>query len=252
MADDAKALEIVIRTTAELEGARAAEAQLERDIAQARLLGNEYAELEAKLRSVRRALAGTEPGAGQGDGNTEIDGALSTDTTARPDRARMLQEPGREASEPDGHALPHGQMEPQEPGTEATDFRKEGTNEPVGPEGTVTNEQQDLAPVRPLTLPSPPIGEREPTAAQGDRAVIPDTNQRTRTEDAPELQINAQAQAMQAAGDRMRAALERNGQATVSLLNQALEVIEQQNRRLGEVERRISELAGQIKSSRNP
>ena len=59
------------------------------------------------------------------------------------------------------------------------------------------------------------------------------------------------SQAIQFSGERIRAALEQNTQITVSLFNRTLELIDQQNRKLGEVDRRIAELGGQIKSLKN-
>src|SRR5258708_37794845 len=53
-----KDLEILIKTEAELSGAKAAEEQLERDINQARALGAAYEELESRLKRVREAMAG--------------------------------------------------------------------------------------------------------------------------------------------------------------------------------------------------
>ncbi len=53
-----KDLEILIKTEAELSGAKAAEEQLERDISQARALNAVYEELESRLKRVREAMAG--------------------------------------------------------------------------------------------------------------------------------------------------------------------------------------------------
>ncbi|MDB6021789.1 MAG: hypothetical protein JWQ04_1646 [Pedosphaera sp.] len=61
-----------------------------------------------------------------------------------------------------------------------------------------------------------------------------------------------QAQALQAAGERMSAALEQNTQLTVSLFNEMLALMDDQNRKLGEVNQKISELGSQIKSLKNP
>jgi len=62
MAD--KDLEILIKTDAELSGAKAAEEQLQRDIDQARTLNAAYEELESRLKRVREAMAGL-PGAAE-------------------------------------------------------------------------------------------------------------------------------------------------------------------------------------------
>ncbi len=87
-----KDLEILIRTKAELAGAKAAEAQLERDIGKAKALGQEYGELEERLKRVRVAMA--EPG--QPDGGALNDpeaaegsgGVHDSDAGGKPDAGR--------------------------------------------------------------------------------------------------------------------------------------------------------------------
>jgi hypothetical protein len=64
--------------------------------------------------------------------------------------------------------------------------------------------------------------------------------------------LESQAEAMGAAGTRLQAALEQNGQATVALLNRTLALVEEQTRQFAEVERRLEQLAGQIKGLKNP
>lgn len=62
---------IKIETQANLEGAKAAQAQLERDIAKAQALGKDYSALETKLQRVKKAIADFQqanPGAGGGKG----------------------------------------------------------------------------------------------------------------------------------------------------------------------------------------
>ncbi|HZQ46823.1 MAG TPA: hypothetical protein VFC07_07430 [Verrucomicrobiae bacterium] len=59
------------------------------------------------------------------------------------------------------------------------------------------------------------------------------------------------AQAIQFSGEKMRSGLEQNNQITISLFNRTLDLIDQQNRKLGEVDRKIAELGGQIKSLKN-
>jgi hypothetical protein len=63
--------------------------------------------------------------------------------------------------------------------------------------------------------------------------------------------MESHAQAIQAVGGKMRAAFEQNTQVTVSLFNRTLELIDQQNQKLSEVNRRIAELSGQVKSLKN-
>jgi hypothetical protein len=56
----------------------------------------------------------------------------------------------------------------------------------------------------------------------------------------------------QASGERLRAALEQNTQVTASLFDGMLALIDGQNRKLGEVDRKISDLSGQLNSLKNP
>jgi hypothetical protein len=64
--------------------------------------------------------------------------------------------------------------------------------------------------------------------------------------------VEEQAQGIAAAGERMRAALEQNGQMTLALLNRTLELIEEQNRRLADLDRELGQLAGRVKGLKNP
>ena len=63
--------------------------------------------------------------------------------------------------------------------------------------------------------------------------------------------MERQAQAILAAGDRLRAALEQNGEATLALLQRLLTIVGDGNRKLGEVERRLAELEGRMRGSLN-
>jgi hypothetical protein len=64
--------------------------------------------------------------------------------------------------------------------------------------------------------------------------------------------VMAQTQSLQAAGDGLRAALEQNALITNSLFNRTLEMLDLQNRRLGDIDRRMNEIQGQMKSLKNP
>jgi hypothetical protein len=63
--------------------------------------------------------------------------------------------------------------------------------------------------------------------------------------------VDTHAQAIQASAEKVRAALEQNGQVTVSLFNRMADLIWQQNRKLGELDRRVSNLGGQIDNLKN-
>ncbi len=58
-------LEIVIRTRAELEGARQAITAIEQEIGQAKALGRDYSALEARAQAVRKAIGDHQAGSGQ-------------------------------------------------------------------------------------------------------------------------------------------------------------------------------------------
>ncbi|HXD00260.1 MAG TPA: hypothetical protein VN048_13040 [Verrucomicrobiae bacterium] len=64
--------------------------------------------------------------------------------------------------------------------------------------------------------------------------------------------IELQAQAIQEAGEKMRAALEQNGQVTLMLLNGTLALIEEQTRKMEDMDRQLGQLAGRIKGLKNP
>jgi hypothetical protein len=64
--------------------------------------------------------------------------------------------------------------------------------------------------------------------------------------------MEAQTQSIQAAGERMRAALEQNGQMTLELLNRTFALIDEQNRKLADMDRELGQLSGRIKGLRNP
>jgi hypothetical protein len=63
--------------------------------------------------------------------------------------------------------------------------------------------------------------------------------------------VDTHAQAIQSAAEKVRAALDQNGQTTVSLFNRMAELIGQQNRKLGELDRRVANLGGQIENLKN-
>jgi hypothetical protein len=62
----------------------------------------------------------------------------------------------------------------------------------------------------------------------------------------------SQTEALQSVGARLQAALAQNAAITNSLFQQTLELINTQNQKLGDVDRKISELTNQIKSLKNP
>ncbi len=70
--------------------------------------------------------------------------------------------------------------------------------------------------------------------------------------DAGAQAVDAQKQAIQSAAEKVRAALDQNGQLTVSLFSRMTELIGQQNQKLGDLDRKVSNLGGQIDNLKNP
>jgi hypothetical protein len=176
MAD--KDLEILIKTEAELSGAKAAEEQLERDINQARALNAVYEDLEARLKRVREAMAGLPQAAGTG-------------------------------------------------------------NAPDAKTGDAPGENSNGAPEEQAAQASNGAGAQIQSAPGGP------------FDDGSGQAVDTHALAIQSSAEKVRAALDQNGRATVSLFNRMTELIGQQNRKLGELDRRISNLGGQIDNLKN-
>jgi hypothetical protein len=119
-------------------------------------------------------------------------------------------------------------------------------------------------------LQSPPAPQREPptpdTAGSelqtaGPDAGTPGTPTAQGPASIPQTQefpafdaraVELQAQVIQEAGEKMRAALDQNGQVTLTLLNRTLELIEEQTRKLEDMDRQLGQLAGRVKGLKNP
>jgi hypothetical protein len=94
-----------------------------------------------------------------------------------------------------------------------------------------------------------------PDAGSPDTSAGPDLVSMPQERDFPVPDVRAfeqQTQGIAAAGERMRAAFEQNGQMTLTLLNRTLELIEEQNRRLEDLDRELGQLAGRVKGLKNP
>jgi hypothetical protein len=168
MSDNENSLDIVIRTRAELGGAEAAEAQLDRNIGQARELGEEYAAQNGQDVSPARS--------------PQPEPAISDIADGGPQLA------GTQAAAADASSSPSAVADPQSEDFPALDLRG----------------------------------------------------------------IDEQSGSIQAAAEKMRGALEQNGQATLALLNRTIDLIEEQNRKLGDMDRQLGQLAGRIKGLGNP
>lgn len=63
--------------------------------------------------------------------------------------------------------------------------------------------------------------------------------------------VERQTQAMIAAGEKLRAALEENGAATVSMMQRLLASVGDTNLKLGALDRRLAELEGRVRGALN-
>jgi hypothetical protein len=129
---------------------------------------------------------------------------------------------------------------------------------------------QEYAAQEEAGLPSPSAPQREPSTpdATGSElqtagldagaSTAPAGQGPASIPQAPEFQafdaraVELQAQAIQEAGEKMRAALEQNGQVTLTLLNGTLALIEEQTRKLEDMDRQLGQLAGRVKGLKNP
>jgi hypothetical protein len=131
----------------------------------------------------------------------------------------------------------------------------------LGQEYTAQEEAGLQSPRAPQREPSTPdSAENEPQTAGPDAGVsvepagpAPASPPQTREFQAFDARaIEQQAQAIQEAGEKMRAALEQNGQMTLTLLNGTLALIEEQTRKLEDMDRQLGQLAGRVKGLKNP
>lgn len=221
MADQDASLDIVIRTRADLEGAQAAETQLDRDIVKARELGGEYAAQEEQARGARTARA-----EGKDDNAPDSGDQMSEPP---PDNAGENETTPKVQQTPDATKTVQASDEP------AAEVR--GLNQP-GQQQLMRESSGELEP-EPESLQAP---ENEPPDREqlSHQLMLPDAGE-----------IAAQTQAVEAAGESLRAALEENGRMTVEMLNRTVELIEQQNRALTDMGRRLEQLGSRIRSAQN-
>ena len=255
MADPDKSLEILISTKADLAGAKAAEAQLEQDITSAKALGEAYDDLETRLKNVRNATTESQGSDARfrEAGLNELPPGGTSPLTPFPSERKGESEAGGNS--------PLGWVKA---GVEALRLAFEampkffGTDKGLIPASAEAQDKvlvEDRAPqltgqadntkMAGPALVKAPEERSAQTTARAPGAGAEEENNRT-------AQIaEGRSQAIQVSGEKIRAALEQNTQITVSLLNRTLELIDQQNRKLGDVDRKIAELNGQIKSLKN-
>lgn len=298
MSDSDKSLDILIKTKADLAGAKAAEAQLEQDIVKAKALGEAYDDLESRLKNIRESMAagqGTEAPLEETKAADNERTVKSPHTSATEDRERKppsnqsnaTEVGGDESGQVAARAETGGKLGWFKAGIEGLRLAIEAMPALFGTtKGTVASpaEKADA-----ISLADPPPGQEnrmegrvQPAAQKKDIAaavapspqdgpppllsskpeeavasVIARTVDQTPVADyqgeneAIGQVAESHAQAVQFSGEKMKAALELNTQITVSLFNRMLELVDQQNRKLGEVDRKIAELGGQIKSLKN-
>ena|ERR1700722_15793059 len=281
MSDSDKSLEILIKTKADLAGAKEAEAQLEQDIAKAKALGEAYEALETRLKSVRKAIVESQ---GNDEGLNGRSPSTLTFSRSPSDTSPLTPLPSERRGEPEARqgndaeamrengllgwakagvdalrlafeAIPKffgtarssiaasaerqdnlsRQDKPQQAAEKTGNIAMPGLNPTIEPLPSFSGGVEKPSP--PAPLPSDGRGWRQAPGQEEN--------------DIAGQSAESHSQAIQFSGERIRAALEQNTQITVSLFNRTLELIDQQNRKLGEVDRRIAELGGQIKSLKN-
>ena len=237
----------VIHTPQELADALTTQAQLERDIQQARAGGAPTAASDLRLQSLRDAIAAhqlapTPPGTNQSPASDTNEIRLHS---VRQDVTPPPPPPATNAA----------QNAPPPPANQSTNAPaapdNSNLNQPAGtnsnPAGIDDSLPMPIAPGGSNSVPATPI--IPPTTSAVGPAANPSSPE-VGTDFAPA--VAAQTQSFQNAGDRMNAALEQNALITNSLFSRTLELLDLQNRRLGDVDRRINEIQGQMKSLKNP
>ncbi len=256
---DENNLELVIKTTADLAGAQAAETQLQTDIAQANALGAAYAECEARLKSLRVVMAehqaNTGPDAGQPGAMTSgLLGWIMMGIEAA-ERATRTVYPTSPSEKKPASATDKNQ------GGDANSSSTPGTaTDPENPDEANARLFSDPAPAAMARsqsgggLKTPVSRDAESASRVGQEYDLPQTRGEREPESSTEIARATadHAQSLRASAERLSATLEQNTQITISLLNRILGLIDSQNRKLGEVDLKTSELSSQIKSLKNP
>lgn len=246
MAD--KDLEILIRTKAELAGAREAEAQLERDIGKARALGQEYGELETRLKRVRAAMAAHEqpdggalnrPEAAEGGGVHDADDGESDA------RRREIRGASGVGPRPDGL---EGTEDAREIFGDAPARSEVGWELPGRPERAgevqeaMASSADDATDGGAAEIPARPEGGVRAVPAGGEES--PGWNGEAAGIAAAAGMANAQQREMLNALTQMLAGMNRSNQ-------QILEMMAGQNELAKSLQGRVAELAGQIANLKN-
>jgi hypothetical protein len=261
MSDTNQDQRLAIRTPAELAGTKAAEAQLEHDIARARALGIPSNEFEIRLRSVRAAIAehretNAASNAGQplAPGTNELRLQAHNIPSPNPSVASDTNINAASFSDNSGKA-PDQKFETApatnsvstsvNPGATQTDSDDSSVFEPEA--ANEMNAARDLW----LTgLPPTSAGPLTSTNAFS----APDAEIPALSDPGADVMpvIAAQNQSVQQSSQRIRAAIEQNSALSDSIFNNLLDALQTQQRRLADQAQKISEISGQIKSLKNP
>jgi hypothetical protein len=238
---------LVIHTPQELADALTAQAQLERDIQQARATGTPTAESDLRLQSLRDAIAEhqltpTPPAANPSPASDTNEIRLQS---IRQDTLPPLPPPATNAPQnappppanpsTNAPAAPNNSNLNQSTGTNSNTAGIDDSSLMQNVPGS-SNSSPEVLIAPPNTI--APIPAANPSLPEAGMDFTP--------------AVAAQTQSFQSAGDRMNAALEQNALITNSLFSRTLELLDLQNRRLGDVDRRINEIQGQMKSLKNP
>lgn len=263
MSDPDKSLEILITTKADLTGAKAAEAQLEQDIAKARELGETYNDLENRSKKVHGIIA-ENPASGEAATITsrsaaKVEGPKVPGIETVQSGLESEQRQERAQAEAGGNgplSWVKAAIEGFRLAFEAMPKIFGSTGSPAAassekPENSLVERQARRVAEEAGNGDPALVNRSEAQALLAGAKVTEQIPGGTGQDDSEIAGQAGHAQAIQFAGEKMRAALERNTQVTVSLFNRTLELIDQQNQKLGEVDRKIAEVNGQIKSLKN-
>ena len=252
MSDTNQSSGLTNRTQAELESAQQAEAQLQQERERLQAIANAYRECEARLQLTREqieqlisdSIATNAPPAAASVTNPTNDAAVQNIFDLLNQLATdpfTLVKPANQdtsASAPQNNHGPVAAPGPQPSDTPADTFFPPGGTDIV-PFETGANTDSPALQIPPRT--------------PGQTNFVPQVNPPTSaTGQDFSAGADLQAQALQASGERLRSALEQNTQITASLFDQMLTLMGSQNRKLGQVDQKISELSGQLQSLKNP
>ena len=251
MSDETKSLEILIKTTAELSGAKEAESQLERVAAQAaalnaaghdaaaqRAIFENFSAPDGAERSAAAVSSGEAPrlalnsqrtadltreknqDLGGPAGPVEVEDRNSRDEAARP-KIAAFDERSSAPESPDSESAGIAEKTPDE--------TERARGEAAPPANAVPGE----------TSPAKPgVEAARNWDSAGAAFAVPQSLER-------------HAQALATAGEQLRQALEQNTAETVALLQRLINVAGEGQSRLGALARRVEELEGRVRDSMN-